>query len=146
MANDKEGKNACVTLSRMKKVREGEVITKKEVKESVWGLVRCCKCERYWDRDFNSALNLYQIVQCALKAESRPQCLQRPKKEDDQQQKKKKPTSKRRAKNSDRPLKKANDNISDSKLSSQQISECDIWKLASEKVENDDPNGVMHLK
>ncbi|KAL0220638.1 hypothetical protein RCL1_000492 [Eukaryota sp. TZLM3-RCL] len=118
--NDKQGINSSVTLTRNKKIIKNGQQRIEEVEESVWGLVRCCKCERYWDRDFNSALNLYQIVQCALKGESRPECLQRPKKEESEAQLAKEgKTRKRKAGNEDKP-KKAN-KISDLLIGSQPL-------------------------
>ncbi|KAL0220446.1 hypothetical protein RCL1_000300 [Eukaryota sp. TZLM3-RCL] len=119
-SNDKHGINSSVTLTRNKKIIKNGQQRIEEVEESVWGLVRCCKCERYWDRDFNSALNLYQIVQCALEGEARPECLQRPKKEESEAQLAKEgKTRKRKAGNEDKP-KKAN-KISDLVIGSQPL-------------------------
>ncbi|KAL0248670.1 hypothetical protein GEMRC1_003904 [Eukaryota sp. GEM-RC1] len=39
-----------------------------------WGLVRCKKCHKLWNRDFNSCLNILKIVECTLAGEDRPMC------------------------------------------------------------------------
>jgi transposase len=38
----------------------------------VWGLVRCDRCARLFQRDINSALNILTVVWAALRGQGRP--------------------------------------------------------------------------
>ncbi|KAL0212780.1 hypothetical protein RCL1_006406 [Eukaryota sp. TZLM3-RCL] len=42
-----------------------------------WGLRRCERCEVYWNRDTNSALNILLLMEAILKGEERPLVFQR---------------------------------------------------------------------
>ncbi|KAL0239984.1 hypothetical protein GEMRC1_010092 [Eukaryota sp. GEM-RC1] len=48
-------------------------------KVSPWGLVQCAKCHVLWNRDFNSAINIYNIVNGIIQGQGRPAVLERPK-------------------------------------------------------------------
>jgi transposase len=41
----------------------------------VWGLVRCDRCARLFQRDINSALNILTVVWAALRGQGRPSYL-----------------------------------------------------------------------
>ncbi|KAL0241572.1 hypothetical protein GEMRC1_006807 [Eukaryota sp. GEM-RC1] len=51
----------------------------KSKKVSPWGLVECAKCHVLWNRDFNSAINIYNIVNGTIQGQGRPAILERPK-------------------------------------------------------------------
>ncbi|KAL0245053.1 hypothetical protein GEMRC1_009133 [Eukaryota sp. GEM-RC1] len=51
----------------------------KSKKVSPWGLVQCAKCHVLWNRDFNSAINIYNIVNGIIQGQGRPAVLERPK-------------------------------------------------------------------
>ncbi|KAL0246665.1 hypothetical protein GEMRC1_007876 [Eukaryota sp. GEM-RC1] len=51
----------------------------KNNKVSPWGLVECAKCHVLWNRDFNSAINIYNIVHGTIQGQGRPAVLERPK-------------------------------------------------------------------
>ncbi|KAL0246555.1 hypothetical protein GEMRC1_007767 [Eukaryota sp. GEM-RC1] len=51
----------------------------KNNKVSPWGLVECAKCHVLWNRDFNSAINIYNIVNGTIQGQGRPAILERPK-------------------------------------------------------------------
>jgi len=42
------------------------------------GLVRCSRCNIHWDRDYNSAINMYRIGKAFLFGKPRPKYLRRP--------------------------------------------------------------------
>ena len=56
----------------------------------VHGLLTCKKCSGVWNRDVNSATNIYRIAKNAINGLERPKYLCREKKDDDKVQKPKK--------------------------------------------------------
>ncbi|KAL0244734.1 hypothetical protein GEMRC1_008816 [Eukaryota sp. GEM-RC1] len=48
-------------------------------KVSPWGLVECAKCNVLWNKDFNSPINIYNIVHGPIQGQGRPSILERPK-------------------------------------------------------------------
>ncbi|KAL0216789.1 hypothetical protein P9112_008973 [Eukaryota sp. TZLM1-RC] len=50
-----------------------------KAKSTPWGLVKCQTCSTYWNRDFNSAINIYSIITSAINGEGRPSIFERPK-------------------------------------------------------------------
>ena len=56
----------------------------------VHGLLTCKKCSGVWNRDVNSATNIYRIAKNAINGLERPKYLCREKKDDDKVEKPKK--------------------------------------------------------
>ncbi|KAL0249674.1 hypothetical protein GEMRC1_004903 [Eukaryota sp. GEM-RC1] len=61
------------------KEKDGLKSKLQEAKVSPWGLVRCATCETYWNRDFNSGINIHSIIEAAIQGRSRPSVLEREK-------------------------------------------------------------------
>ncbi|KAL0216775.1 hypothetical protein P9112_008959 [Eukaryota sp. TZLM1-RC] len=50
-----------------------------KAKSTPWGLVKCQTCSTYWNRDFNSDINIYSIITSVINGEGRPPIFERPK-------------------------------------------------------------------
>ncbi|KAL0228354.1 hypothetical protein RCL1_004497 [Eukaryota sp. TZLM3-RCL] len=55
-------------------------VEQKQVKP--WGLVRCNACNTLWNRDLNSAINIYEILKSEIEGHGRPVMLQKQEKDD----------------------------------------------------------------
>ncbi|KAL0224747.1 hypothetical protein RCL1_002659 [Eukaryota sp. TZLM3-RCL] len=56
-------------------------VEQKQVKP--WGLVRCNACNTLWNRDLNSAINIYEILKSEIEGHGRPVMLQKQEKDDE---------------------------------------------------------------
>ncbi|KAL0233020.1 hypothetical protein GEMRC1_011767 [Eukaryota sp. GEM-RC1] len=76
----------CENVSELKVLgpKEWEVKQKsleEEAKSTPWGLVKCsgAKCGTYWNRDLNSTINIYSIIEATINGQGRPSALERSK-------------------------------------------------------------------
>lgn len=83
-SNCKDDKARCETFTTKKNpkpYKEGNI--------PVHGLLKCKICSKLWNRDVNSATNIYRIAKNAITKEERPKYLCREKKEETNKEKQK---------------------------------------------------------